>query len=1118
MQSILNKYLQHPKLKSFIQKSKLKTKPRFHLQNIKASAKSFIVANTFKQINKSALCILNGKEEAAYFLNDLQKILGNKNVLFFPSSLKRSAVVVKNQKIEQSSLILRTEVLSKISENSEQYIIVTYPTALSELVITKEKLASNTIEIEVGEEIDIDFLIEFLNEYKFERKDFVFEPGQYSVRGSIVDIFSFSFDYPYRIDFFGEEVESIRTFDIMSQLSKSKYDKISIIPDIQTKIKEKQIPFFNFINNDTLIFADDLHFTFDLIEDLYEKSSTILIEDEDSVDKRKVNLSKIEDIKEQIVNFTIAEFGNRPYFDSDFDYEFNIAMQPSFQKNFNILADNLVEKSKLGYENYILSENEKQLQRITEIFNSDEIEQKIEFTPIKSIIHEGFIDHDLKIVVYTDHQIFERYHRFYLRDNSQRAAKEALTIREINNLKSGDYVVHIDHGIGVFGGLTTIETAGKPQEVIRLIYKNNDSLFVNIHSLHKISKYKGSEGEPPKIYKLGSSAWQTLKHKSKTKVKDIAKKLIKLYAKRLQEKGFAYSHDTYMQEALESSFMYEDTPDQVKSTAAVKADMETAVPMDRLICGDVGFGKTEVAVRAAFKAVADNKQVALLCPTTILAFQHYNTFKDRLKDMPVTVDYISRLKSTKQQKETLQRLEQGKIDIIIGTHRVVSKDVKFKDLGLLIVDEEQKFGVSIKEKLRQLKVNVDTLTLTATPIPRTLQFSLMGARDLSIIQTPPPNRQPIITELHTFNEKIIRNAINYEMQRNGQAFFVHNHKATLPKIEAMLNRLCPNTTTRIAHGSMKGIELEKIMSDFINQEFGVLITTTIIENGLDIPNANTMIINNAQNFGLSDLHQLRGRVGRSSRKAFCYLIAPPKTVLPHKSRRRLSAIENFAEIGSGFNIAMQDLDIRGAGNMLGGEQSGFITDIGFETYKRILEEAMLELKNQEYKELFKDKEQKQTKLSKEPIKFVADCQIITDLDVYFPEKYVQNNAERLKLYRELDNINDENLLQIFQKNILDRFGTIPIQTKELFNVVRLRWLAVTLGIEKIIIKNKTMLCFFISDRNSGFYDSPVFTNNIMKFITKHYKICKMREAKDKLSLRIENIKTIKKAIEILKKI
>lgn len=1095
-------------------------------KNLITSAKSFVISNIFKEITNNILLIFNDKEEAAYLYNDLLKFYSEQEVLFFPSSFRRTVTSGLSNKIDAANLLMRTDVLNKLSNKNKKKIIVTYPAALTEKVISLEQLIDNTLQLNVGENISIDFIKEIMVEYEFQRVDFVYEPGQYSIRGSIVDIFSFSNDYPYRIDFFGDEVDSIRTFDITTQLSKAKFDKISIIPDVQTKLNENRINFLDFIDKTTVIWLSDLKYIIERIDLIYDKSENIIIDDEGI--EKTFHLISGKEFLDRLNEFSVIELNNRPFYKSDFDFEYNISPQPAFKKQFKLLADDLLEKAEAGYENFILSENEKQFERLNEIFKSEEIGKEIEFQSINSILHEGFIDNDLKICVYTDHQIFERYHKFQLKDRSQSTSKESLTIKELNDLKPGDFVVHIDHGIGVFGGLETQIVNGKKQETIRLVYKDKDILYVSIHSLHRIAKYKGQEGTPPKVYKLGSAAWQNLKKKTKSRVKDIAKDLIALYAKRMQEKGFAFSHDSYLQQALEASFIYEDTPDQEKATKDVKTDMESMVPMDRLVCGDVGFGKTEVAIRAAFKAATDGKQVAVLVPTTILALQHFKTFKDRLKDFPVDIEQISRLKTAKQQKEILKKLEEGKIDILIGTHRIASKDVKFKDLGLLVIDEEQKFGVSVKEKLKQFKVNVDTLTLTATPIPRTLQFSLMGARDLSIIQTPPPNRYPIITELHTMNEDVIREAINYEIQRNGQVFFINNRIQNIYEVEEMINRLCPDAKTVVAHGQMEGKKLEKIMLDFINEEYGVLIATTIIESGLDIPNANTIIINNAQNFGLSDLHQLRGRVGRSNKKAFCYLIAPPPTVLTPEARQRLKALETFAELGSGFNIALQDLDIRGAGNMLGGEQSGFISDIGIETYKRILEEAMLELRETEYKELFKEKEvaEKENKTDVKDailrktidIKFVTDCQIDTDLQVMIPEYYIENITERLKMYRDLDNLQNENELEIFVQQMIDRFGKIPEETEELIKIVRLRWLAIDLAMEKIALKSQKMVCYFVSNQDSAFYDSPLFKETVLGYVMSHQKKCQMKQVNDKLRLSFENVKNVEKAITILREI
>lgn len=1095
----------------------------------------FLAAN-FEFLNNNVFVILKEKEDAAYFYNDLQKVYHEEKVLFFPSSFKRSASKLIYKSVDNASLITRTEVLNKIYDNTN-YIIVSYPEAVSQKVIDKKNLDTNTLPIQVNEKITSEFVVEVLESYNFSRVDFVYEPGQFALRGSILDIFSYSHDYPYRIDFFGDEVESIRSFDTINQLSKSKYEKISIIPDLQTDNQNSNIiSIFDFLPENTIFWIDEINYVKDRIEFVNEQ----FIKNKELKNENEIPLISEKDFIEKIENRKYIETGIKQHDKNAYQLNFDVSVQPRFNAKFNLIADELINYSEKGYQNYILSENENQLKRLNDIFQSEEINKDVQFNEMNFILHNGFIDHQAKIVCFTDHQIFERYHKFNLKSKKQNAGKEALTIQELQNLQPGDYVVHVDHGIGIFGGLERQEVNGKTQEVIRLVYKDKDVLFVSIHSLHRISKYKGKEGIPPKIYKLGSSAWQNLKKRTKSKVKDIAKDLIALYAKRLEEKGFSFSQDSYLQQTLEASFIYEDTPDQVKATIALKQDMESEIPMDRLVCGDVGFGKTEIAIRAAFKAVADSKQVAVLVPTTILALQHYKTFSDRLFEFPCNVEHISRLKSTKEQKEIIKKLEKGQIDILIGTHRIVSKDIKFNDLGLLIIDEEQKFGVSIKEKLKQLRVNVDTLTLTATPIPRTLQFSLMGARDLSIIQTPPPNRYPIVTEVHNFNEDIIREAINYEIDRNGQVFIINNRVQNIYEIEALINRICPDVRTIVAHGQMEGKKLEKIMLDFINQEYGVLIATTIIESGLDIPNANTIIINNAQNFGLSDLHQLRGRVGRTNKKAFCYLLTPPPTVLTPIARERLKAIENFSELGSGFNIALQDLDIRGAGNLLGAEQSGFIADIGYETYQRILDEALLELRENEFKELFntkekqkddtttsndKEKTNKKTSAKKHvpsggfasKYKYLTDCTIDTDLEVLFPENYIENITERVKLYRQLDNITTEEELNQFAINLTDRFGKIPEPTTELLNIVRLRWKAIDLGIERIILKSQKMICYFISNPNSSFFQSPDFTK-IIEYLQENHQKCQMKESKNKLALIFKNTDNVNIALNHLKQI
>ncbi|MDA3780473.1 MAG: transcription-repair coupling factor, partial [Bacteroidales bacterium] len=1069
-----------------------------HLKGMKGSFKSLFISNICNKISNTNIFILPDKESSAYFLNDINILQADNPVYFFPTSYKRSVIYGQE---DPENIILRTDVLKKISSN-KKISIVTYPEALSEKVITESELLKSTLSISVGEELSVEFISEVLEEYKFDLVDFVYEPGQYSIRGSLIDVFSFSSDLPFRIDFFGNEIESIRNFTINNQLSKDRFEEISIIPNIR-EISETEeqstISFFDFIPQQSIIWTGNYKYTKEKIKDIYKKISD------------NTNAISELDFESSCNNYSIIEFSENAYLKSNYTLEFKTLHQPSFNKNFTLLAKDISNKTQDGYSTYILSDNLKQTERLNSIFN--EINTSIRYTSLTDVLHEGFIDEDLKICCYTDHQIFGRYHKFKLKKNFTK--KESFSIQELNKLHIGDFVVHIDHGIGKFGGLAPIEINGKKQESIKLIYRDEDILFVSIHSLHKISKYKSKDSVPPRIYKLGTGAWQKLKNNTKKKVKDIAKDLIQLYAKRKSQEGYSFSPDTYLQTELESSFIYEDTPDQLKSTTSIKEDMESKMPMDRLVCGDVGFGKTELAIRAAFKAVSDSKQVAILVPTTILALQHYQTFKERLADFPCTIEYISRLKSPKSQNEVIKKLSEGKIDIIIGTHRLVGKDIDFKNLGLLIIDEEQKFGVSIKEKLKQFKLNIDTLTLTATPIPRTLQFSMLGARDLSIINTPPPNRFPIQTEIHNFNEEIIREAIEYEFQRNGQIFFIHNRVQNILEIENLINKIFPDARTVVAHGQMQGKKLEKIMLDFIEFEYDILIATTIIESGLDIPNTNTIIINNAQNIGLSDLHQLRGRVGRSNKKAFCYLLTPPLTTVTEEARRRLKAIEEFSALGSGFNIAMQDLDIRGAGNLLGGEQSGFISDIGFETYHKILNEAILELKETEFKTVYEKEHIKNTAQQLDKQKFIADCQIDTDMEILFPETYISNVAERIKLYRELDNIENINSLNNFEAELLDRFGKIPSQTSDLLNVVKLRWRAIELGFEKIFLKNNKMLIHFISNQDSAYYQSEIFIN-ILHHVQQNSKLFKMKEGKNKLTLTtIGNISNIDKAIGIL---
>ncbi len=1078
---------------------------KIYLQGLIGSSRAIYASLLAEKSNKNWIVCLNDKEDAAYFYDDLMTLEPGFRVLFFPSSYKRS---VQYGQVEQENIILRTEVLNQLRDN-EKIVVVSYPEALVEKVISDESLSSNTFHVSKGDKLSISFINEVLFEYGFERVDFVFEPGQYSIRGSLVDIYSFSNEDPYRLDFFGDEVDSIRCFDIETQISKFPVSRISIIPNIQEELTdEKRISFFRFIPEDSVLLFQDIQLIADQVNYDYRQT----MEKAESEAERREWADKLlsgKELQDELEPFTCLEFGLKKYFSDAETFTFNTGKQPVFNKNFDLLADNLIDNQQNGYTNYILAGNSKQTERLQAIFADQG--KPVQFTPVEFALREGFTENDLQVCCYTDHQIFERYHRFKL--VTRKPQKESITLKELNKLHQGDYVVHIDHGIGRFMGLVKAEINGTIQEAVRLTYRDNDVLLVSIHNLHRISKYKGKDGAEPNISKLGSGAWQKLKERTKTKVKDIAKDLIVLYAIRMQEHGFAFSPDSYLQNELEASFIYEDTPDQLKTTIAVKEDMEKPIPMDRLVCGDVGFGKTEIAIRAAFKAVADSKQVAVLVPTTILALQHYKTFSERLKNFPARVEYISRLRSAAEVKKIVQDLKEGKIDILIGTHKLIGREVTFKDLGLLIIDEEQKFGVAVKEKLKQLKVNVDTLTLTATPIPRTLQFSMMGARDLSIIQTPPPNRYPIVTELHGFNEEIIREAITYELARNGQVFFIHNRVQNIYEVEDVIRKIVPGVKTVVGHGQMEGHKLEKIMLDFINGEYDVLIATTIIESGLDIPNANTIIINHAENFGLSDLHQLRGRVGRSNKKAFCYLISPPLSTLTAEARRRLRAIEEFSELGSGFNIAMQDLDIRGAGNLLGAEQSGFIADIGFETYHRILNEAIMELKQGEFRELFAH-EKEDAKQAFLNLKFVTDCQIDTDMELLFPDNYIHSVSERMMLYRELDSLEDEATLLQFEAGLVDRFGKLPQTSQELLEVVRLRWEAIELGMERIILKSQKMICHFISDQKSPFYQSPVF-GQVLQYVQANPHTCRMKEGNNKLTLTFDKVKTIRQAKEIL---
>ena len=1081
---------------------------KISLQGLIGSSASLVANAVISNSKGFHLFILSDQEEAAFFLNDLENL--NKtahNILFFPHSYKRPYQL---EEIDNANIVSRAEVLERINRGNAS-IVVTYPEALFEKIITKKQFAATILEIKQGAIYSLDFINELLIEYEFERVDFVYEPGQFAIRGGIVDIFSFSNDLPYRVEFFGDEVDSIRTFDPVNQLSIKTMSRLTVVPNIQKHISQDvREDILQFLPNQTNLWIKDFLVTGESLNKAYKKAVEIYTNLPETPVKHTPPVDLFLDkatFDNTIKNFSLVEFGVRPFFEGK-TFHFNIDPQPSFNKNFDLLIEDLKKNEQAGFTNFIVSSQAKQIERLYAIF--EDLQSSIQFVTLSFALHEGFIDNEKKFVCYTDHQIFERYHRFRLKEGF-RKNQQALTLKEIYNLQKGDYVTHIDHGIGVFSGLEIIDVNGKPQEAIRLIYKDNDVLYVSIHSLHRISKYSGKEGTVPKMNKIGTQAWANTKNKTKSRIKEIAFDLIKLYAKRKTEEGFAFSPDTYLQNELEASFLYEDTPDQLKATIAVKEDMESSSPMDRLVCGDVGFGKTEIAVRAAFKAVADSKQVAILVPTTILALQHYKTFKERMDNLPCTIDYVNRFKSTKQVNETLKRLEEGKIDIIVGTHALVGKKVKFKDLGLIIIDEEQKFGVGVKDKLKLFRASVDTLTLTATPIPRTLQFSLMGARDLSIINTPPPNRQPVETEVIKFSEERIRDAVSYEVQRGGQVFIVHNRVQNIHEIGGMIQRLCPNIRVAIGHGQMDGKKLEALMTDFINNEYDVLVATTIIESGIDVSNANTIIINDAQNFGLSDLHQMRGRVGRSNKKAFCYLIAPPMHTLPSDSRKRLEAIAHFSDLGSGFNIAMRDLDIRGAGNLLGGEQSGFITDIGFEMYQKILNEAMRELRQNEFKDLFVEDN------SVEDNEFVTDCVLETDLELLIPDTYINNVTERLIIYQNLDNTNDKSDLAQFESNLADRFGPVPEVVHELIKSIELRWMAKEIGFERLIIKGNKMIGYFVSQADSPYYQSSNFTK-VLQFIQTNPQDAKMEERNNKLRLIFQGVKSVSKAIANLERI
>ena len=1087
-----------------------------------ASAASLFATALLQRAAGPFVFILDDLESAGYFYHDLTQVLGSERVLFFPSSFRRA---IKYGQKDAGNEILRTEVLSRLQKQEEGLCVVTYPDALAEKVVSRGELTEKTLKLHVGERVDLSFVTEVLRSYGFEFVDYVYEPGQFAVRGSIVDVFSFSSEYPFRVDFFGDEVDSIRLFEVESQLSKEKKEEVVIVPDLSRSLEKGGtgglVSFLHFLPAQTVLAMHDLLWLQERVQAVHDESfSAQAVAARQAEENDSISLEgKLIDGSEftaQVLEFRRLEFGHQSTGQPDAVLQFDTVAQPIFHKNFDLVTQCFLEYLQKGYTLYICSDSTKQTDRLRAIFDDRHAEgaQPLDFTPVERTLHEGFADHELKMCIFTDHQLFDRFHKYSLKSDKARSGKVALSLKELNQFTPGDYVVHTDHGVGRFAGLMRVPNGDTTQEVMKLVYQNDDVVFVSIHSLHKVSKYKGKEGEAPRLNKLGTGAWEKLKDRTKKKIKDIARDLIKLYSQRREEKGFQYSPDSFLQQELEASFLYEDTPDQSKATAEVKADMESARPMDRLVCGDVGFGKTEVAVRAAFKAVADNKQVAVLVPTTVLAYQHFQTFKERLKNFPCRVEYLSRARTSAQVRAVIKGLEQGEVNIIIGTHRILGKDVKFHDLGLLIIDEEQKFGVSVKEKLRQLKVNVDTLTMTATPIPRTLQFSLLGARDLSVIQTPPPNRYPVQTEVHTFNEEVIADAINFEMSRNGQVFFVNNRISNLAELQALIQRRIPDCRVCIGHGQMEPAEMEKVILDFANYEYDVLLATTIIESGIDIPNANTILINQAQNFGLSDLHQMRGRVGRSNKKAFCYLLAPPLSTLTQEARRRLQAIENFSDLGSGIHIAMQDLDIRGAGNMLGAEQSGFIADLGYETYQKILTEAVRELKNDEFADLLADEQRADGSGQISGEQFVEECQLESDLELLLPADYVTGSSERMLLYRELDGLTLDTEVAAFRERLEDRFGPVPPETEELLRVVALRRMAARLGVEKVFLKGGRMTLFFVSNPDSPYYQSQAF-GRVIAYMMQFTRRCDLREQNNRRSMVVKEVASVEQAVDVL---
>ncbi len=1075
---------------------------QIHLHHLIESALSFYLTALYQKTGRPLLLIFDNKEEAAYYFNDFERIAGENRVLFYPESYRRAYQI---EQTDNANILLRSKVLNHLQSRQKPQIVVSYPAALFEKVVVKKELKTHTLKIKTGDKLSIDFLTDVMFEYRFEQVDFVTQPGEFAIRGGILDVYSYGDDEPYRIELFGDEVESIRSFDIETQLSVQKLKSVQIIPNISDKklIQERQ-SFLDFIKKNTIIYLKNKSLSLDTINILYNKSLSVF----DNLKQEKKHLHPeelfctAESIDSKLAHFTVLHGKNNENLPR---INFKIRQQPAFNKSFERLIDDLQENTRNSYQNILFCSNEKQAERLQAIF--DDMEVEIQYQTIVMPLYKGFIDDDNQLICYTDHQIFERYHRFHIKKNSRK--RQAVTLKELTSLKEGDYVTHIDHGIGKFGGLQKIERGGKEQEVIEIIYKNGDRLFVGIHSLHKISKYNTKDGKEPKVNKLGSGAWKLLKQRTKKRLKELAFDIIKLYAERKLQKGFQYQPDSYLQNELEASFIYEDTPDQYRAVQEVKADMESEKTMDRLVCGDVGFGKTEVAIRAAFKAVDNGKQVAVLVPTTILAFQHFKTFSERLKDFPVTVDYLNRFRTAKEKTRILKELAEGKIDIIIGTHALVSDKIKYRDLGLMIIDEEQKFGVSVKEKLKIIRKNIDTLTLTATPIPRTLQFSLINERDLSVINTPPPNRFPIETQVIRFNEEIIRDAISYEIQRKGQVFFVHNRIENIKEIAGMIQRLIPDARIGIGHGQMEGKKLERLMLDFINGEFDILVATTIIENGLDVPNANTIFINNAHQFGLADLHQMRGRVGRSNKKAFCYFITPPYSAMTYDARKRMEAVETYTELGSGFQIAMKDLEIRGAGDLLGAEQSGFINEMGFDTYQKILKEAINELEHNEFKHLLKQQDLDNYKV---------ESQVETDFEILFPSEYIPDISERLNLYNELANIENESQLEEFKNRLIDRFGALPVQTIHLLKSVRLKWMAQQLGFEKLVVKKGKMLAYFISDSNSPYYQTGIFQRIIHKI--QQTNCCRFKEKNINNEARIylifEDVFSVDTALEKLK--